>query len=415
MIPTGAIRIERLAAGGDGVGRLPDGRTVFVPRSAPGDVIVPADVRLSKRFARARLGRLLEPGPDRVTPRCRHYVADQCGGCQWQHLSLDAQRAAKRAIIGDALRRLGHLDLPDPDVVPADRAWGYRARVTLAVRAGGRRIGFHVLDRADRVFDLERCEIADPALMDLWAALRVERNLLPDGATALTLRLARAGARHLLIEDQGTEVWSGAPKLAAALERRGVPATIWWRRLEGGGAARVMAGGTEPYPATAFEQVNPSMGDAIRAFAVDRLGAMQGEHVWDLYAGVGDTSRALAQRGATVESVEVDRRAVEYAARASGASSAIVAHAGRAEALVPALRDPSRVITNPPRTGMDQRVMAELVRRRPRRIVYVSCDPATLARDLARLAEGYRVVEVTGFDLFPQTAHVESVAVLEIR
>src|SRR5689334_14413732 len=114
------VVLTRLAAGGDGVGRLDDGRTVFVPRSAPGDVIEPADLRLHKRFARARIGTLVEAGPGRVAPRCGHYDRDRCGGCQWQHLDIARQRSAKSAIIGDALRRLGKRDVADPEVVAAD-------------------------------------------------------------------------------------------------------------------------------------------------------------------------------------------------------------------------------------------------------------------------------------------------------
>src|SRR5882724_8226934 len=106
-----AVRILRLASGGDGVGKLEDGRTVFVPRTAPGDLIEPAALREHRRFARARPGRLLEQGPDRVEPRCPHYTQDECGGCQLQHLALPAQQDARRSFVGDALRRLARLDV----------------------------------------------------------------------------------------------------------------------------------------------------------------------------------------------------------------------------------------------------------------------------------------------------------------
>lgn len=407
---TAAVRIERLAAGGDGVGHLDDGRAVFVPRTAPGDLAELAEVRLAARFARARLGRLVEPGPDRVEPRCRHYGADLCGGCQWQHLAPDAQRRARGRIIGDALRRIGRLDVADPEVVAAPADWGYRTRITLAVRAGGRRIGFHVQGQPDRVFDLAGCDIARPELVRLWQAVSAERRLLPRGATALTLRLDRDGGPHLLVEDGGPEAWAGGPALGAALDRRGARATIWWRAA--GGAARVMAGAADPFPATVFEQVNPAMGDLIREAAIAELGVAAGTHAWDLYAGIGEATARLVALGATVESVEADRRAVQQAERTP--APAAIRHAGRAEDLVARLRDPDRVLANPPRAGMDERVVAELRRRRPPRVAYVSCDPATLARDLGRLSEGgYRLRFLRGFDLFPQTAHVETVAVME--
>jgi len=147
----------------------------------------------------------------------------------------------------------------------------------------------------------------------------------------------------------------------------------------------------------------------VRAFAVEQVGDATDRRVWDLYAGIGETTSALARAGANVESVEMDRRAVA-AAEASGPTAR--RHAARVEDVVDRLDVPDLVITNPPRTGMDGFVTAAIERRRPERIVYVSCDPATLARDITRLPS-YRLGALRAFDLFPQTAHVESVAVLE--
>jgi 23S rRNA (uracil1939-C5)-methyltransferase len=158
-----------------------------------------------------------------------------------------------------------------------------------------------------------------------------------------------------------------------------------------------------------FEQVHPEMGDQVRDFAVQQLGPVSGLRVWDLYAGIGETTAQLASRGARVESVELDGRAVNEA-EASGPPA--LRHAGRVEDLIDRLKTPDLVITNPPRTGMHEHVTAELERLRPARLVYISCDPATLARDVQRL-QGFRLTLVRAFDLFPQTAHVETVAVLE--
>jgi 23S rRNA (uracil1939-C5)-methyltransferase len=151
------------------------------------------------------------------------------------------------------------------------------------------------------------------------------------------------------------------------------------------------------------------MGDRVRAYAIAALGAVEGRHVWDLYAGIGETTLVLARAGASVESVESDRRAV---AEAETRGPAARRHTARVEHVLGELRAPDLVITNPPRTGMDARVVEALERLRPERIVYVSCDPATLARDLTRLPS-FRVADVRAFDLFPQTAHVETVVVLE--
>ncbi|MBA3658767.1 MAG: 23S rRNA (uracil(1939)-C(5))-methyltransferase RlmD, partial [Gemmatimonadales bacterium] len=192
------LEILRLAAGGDGVGRLEDGRMVFVPRTAPGDLMTPAMLRTHRRFARARLGELLQPGPDRVEPRCPHYTRDSCGGCQLQHLSLPAQLEARRGFVGDALRRLARFDVADPVIEPAPEAFDYRTRITLAVASGGRRIGLHPLERPDDVFDLRWCHITVPSLMRLWQLVSAQRRLLPKGLEQLVFRLDRQGGRHLV-------------------------------------------------------------------------------------------------------------------------------------------------------------------------------------------------------------------------
>jgi 23S rRNA (uracil1939-C5)-methyltransferase len=181
-----------------------------------------------------------------------------------------------------------------------------------------------------------------------------------------------------------------------------------WLQPEGG-EARATAGTDQSFPATVFEQVHPAMGDRVRAHAIASLSEVAGRHVWDLYAGIGETTAALATAGASVESVESDARAV---AEAEANGPRAKRHVGRAERVVGRLGAPDLVITNPPRTGMDERVTAALVAAAPRRIVYISCDPATLARDLTRLPD-FRLRSVVAFDLFPQTAHVETVAVLD--
>lgn len=395
------------------MGRLDDGRTVFVPRTAPGDLVELADVRTYKRFARAHVGRIDEPGADRVAPRCPHYEGDDCGGCQLQHLGADAQRRARASFVGDALRRIGRLDVPDPPVLPAEREWAYRAKITVHALDG--RLGFHRYDRADQVFDLATCHIAAPELDRLWQAVRRRRALLPGNLETLTLRADREGRLHLIARVQGTDPWTDAKALAAALETDGAAAAIWWEPE--GGAPRVLAGGDETYPATVFEQVHPAMGAHVRAHAIERLGDVAGRHVWDLYAGIGETTDALLARGATVESVELDARAVAHAERRAGTPDAarVRRYAARVEQKLPALDAAAAAVVNPPRVGMAAPGVAALARRGPPRLVYISCDPATLARDLVGLTGHYVLEDLMAFDLFPQTAHVETVAVLARR
>jgi 23S rRNA (uracil1939-C5)-methyltransferase len=401
------VRIERLATGGDGVGKLADGRAVFVPRAAPGDLVTLTDVRLAKRFARARLGELREASPQRAEPPCPHFTRDQCGGCQLQHLAYPAQLEARRGFAGDALRRLARLEVSDPPIEPSQRTLGYRTKITLAAARG--RIGLHPYGRADVVFDLEWCHITAPPLNHLWTAVRNARSCLPEELEQIVLRLDRRGGRHLLARVAGTRVWTTAGVLARELAAAGAPAVLWWQ--PDGGVPRLVAGrpGAEA-PAGVFEQIHPEMADRVRAHAVQLLGPPGGRTVWDLYAGVGDTTAMLAEAGARVESVEMDSRAVAHAERLGPAAAR---HSGKVESIAAGLPVPDLVIANPPRTGMDAAVPPVLRQRGAARIVYVSCDPATLARDVARLAPIYRLAATRCFDLFPQTAHVETVALLE--
>jgi 23S rRNA (uracil1939-C5)-methyltransferase len=243
--------------------------------------------------------------------------------------------------------------------------------------------------------------------MTMWQAVRKLRRFLPPTLEQVVLRLDRSGGCHLVLRVGKGEVWSGGPRLGRELQQAGIVATVWWQPQ--GGAARAVAGAGEAFPATVFEQVNPEMGDRVREFAVQQLGDVSGQRVWDLYSGIGETTEQLVRRGAVVESVELDRRAV---AEAEARGPAARRHTGRVEEVLPELRPASHVVLNPPRTGLDARVTAQLSRVKPQRLVYISCDPATLARDLQRLP-GLVLKRVQAFDLFPQTTHVETVAMLE--
>ncbi len=358
------MTITRIAVGGEGVGRLSDGRVVFVPRTAPGDRIRLREGSLHRHrnFARAELGEIVESGPGRVAPPCPHYVHDHCGGCQLQHLAYDEQLKAKRAIVGDTLRRIGKLDLPEPEIVEALEEWRYRAKISMEAKTA---VGLHPYDRPNFVFPLADCHITDFRLMALWRELRSRLALLPQPLTRLTLRLDRE-------------------------ERVAGPAT--------------------GFPATAFEQVNSGMGIITRRWAVEQLGDVRSQTVWDLYGGIGDTAALLVERGASVVSVDADEKAVSWGRARLPAARFIAA---RAEDVLPSLPVPHAVVVHPPRAGLHWDVSLRLTSDPVPKLVYISCDPATLARDLQRLNVNYVVKEVRAFDLFPQTAHVETVAVLE--
>ena len=409
------VAITAIAAGGDGVGRLGDGRAVFVPRTAPGERVRLRDrVQLHKNFARGELAEVMAPGAARVTPPCPHYTQDRCGGCQLQHLAYDAQLAAKRAIVGDALRRIGKLDLPDPEIVEAVEEWRYGSKVSMVVKSAGgrgRTVGFYPYDRPGHVFPLADCHIADFRLMALWRDLRAQLDLLPPRLSRLTLRLDREGRRHVVAESPAEAgPWLDAERLRAALPGGAETVICWWQPEEG--AARVVAGPATGFPATAFEHVNPEMGLLARRWAVEQLGDVRGAVVWDLYGGIGDTAAQLAERGAQVVSVDADEQAVDWARRRAAARP-IRFIAAKAEDVLATLPAPHAVVVNPPRAGLHWNVTLRLMGEPVARLVYISCDPATLARDVQRLSVNYRLAAVRAFDLFPQTAQVETVAVLE--
>ena len=402
--PVTHVRIHAIAAGGDGVGRREDAKTVFVPRTAPGDIVRVRITEDRKRFARGVLEAILEPAAERIAPACPHYERDGCGGCQLQHLAPDAQRAAKARIVGDALRRLARRVSDDPAIVPAPAEWRYRTKITLHVADG--HIGYHRFDRPGRVFDLEDCHLARASLMSLWRAVSAARERLPRGVTTVTFREDRAGGLHV-VAGGGQPGWDPMPLVAALPD--GV--SVWWAPEDG--AARVVAGPETGFPALAFAQIHPALAHQIRLRAVESLGAVRGVTVWDLYGGGGDAARLLAARGARVVSVDADRSAIAWARQQPCAGITYVRD--RVEDVVARLPAPDHILLNPPRGGAHARVTAALdrwARRAPGgRVAYVSCDPATLARDLARLPT-LRLTGVTAFDQFPQTAHVETLALL---
>ena len=224
-----AVRITGISASGEGVGRLEDGRAVFIPRAAPGDLVQPVDVQLHARYARAQLGTLLESGPDRVEPTCRHYTADRCGGCQLQHLSAPAQRAAKREMVEETLRRIGKLNVTVPPLPPG-REWGYRTRFTVTRDAAGT-VGFHRLGEPGRIFQLVTCAIASPEANALWAGVRGVQ--LPPDTERITLRAGEGEAASLILHGPEQPTSADLAPLRAGLMSTGMRPTLWWQRERG--------------------------------------------------------------------------------------------------------------------------------------------------------------------------------------
>ena len=399
------VEITGIAAGGDGVGRL-DGMAVFVPRTEPGDVANVA-LTLAKRFARGTLVSLEVASPTRVDPPCPHYTRDRCGGCQLQHVSYEAQLAAKGMILGDALRRIGKRQVEDPVVEPSDGQWRYRRKLTLHLRRTGTTwiAGLHPYDDPDAVFDLHDCPITDERVMAVWGELHDAFDLLPrERALRVAVRLVEHGASVVV---EGGRTWR-APE--TMLERVPSMDELWWHP-EGGRMRLLARRGTESQRGASFAQVNAGVAARLQAYVLARANGHHPDRVVDAYAGMGATAIPLAAEGREVIAIELDRDAAEYVGRQLRPPSRAIA--GRVEEHIAAALPADVVLLNPPRSGVDSRVLQALesVRRPPRAILYTSCDPATLARDLARLPR-YRLASVRAYDMFPQTAHVEAVCEL---
>ena len=399
------LEITGIAAGGDGVGRT-EGMVVFVPRAAPGDV---ARVRLarSKRFARGTLEALEIASPDRVDPRCPHYTGDRCGGCQLQHLTYEAQLRAKGSIIADALRRIGRRDVGDVPVEPSDAQWRYRRKLTLHLRREGSSwiAGLHPYDDPASVFDLSDCPITDERVIGSWRELRGAFDFLPrERSLRVAVRLLAGGAAVVV---EGGGAWPGAERLFEA-----VPSILelWWKP-DHGRMRRLAARTAELHGGASFVQVNARVAARLQEHVLARARAHAPRRVVDAYAGAGGTAVPLAAGGATVVAIELDAEAVaRFADRMRPPSRAVI---GRVEDHLAEVLPADLVLLNPPRGGVDARVTEALqhVPSPPSALIYVSCDPATLARDLSRMPR-YRLAAVRAYDMFPQTAHVETVCEL---
>jgi 23S rRNA (uracil1939-C5)-methyltransferase len=403
------LDIHAIAAGGDGVGRA-DGLVVFAPRTAPGDRIR-ATVERGKRFARASRVELLVLSPERAKPECPHYEGDRCGGCQLQHLNGAAQRGAKAGMIRDAFQRIAKRPIELPEVRHGAAAWRYRTKLTLALRKSGGAwtAGLHRYDAPDQVFALDDCPITDERVMAVWRAVLAHGRLLPDApALRASIRLLGDGAA-LVVE--GAEAWPDPGTLLAA-----VPAlvAIWWLPVGERSRRLVADRGPGQEHGASFTQVNAEVAGLMLSHVLALVAARAPARVIDAYAGVGDTAEPIARAGAAVVAIELDRQASRVCAARLPAGSRAVADS--VERALPAALPADLVILNPPRAGTAAAVTGaiEAASPRPAAIVYVSCDPATLARDIGRLPS-YRVVSVMGFDMFPQTAHVETVCELELK
>lgn len=425
------VVIESLAHGGDAVGRLPDGRTVFVPYGCPGDEVTITLTEDHDRWARGAIEHIDVAAPGRVTPPCPYFGV--CGGCQWQHIAYATQAAAKRQSLIDALTRIGKLPPPEvADTVPAPAEYGYRNKVELTVSADdSRSLGF-VKAHSIELLPIDTCMLLPRSANRLPRSLAgAIRFLSSRGAEGIV----RAAVRVSSTAEIAVDIWTRPgpfPRAAAArviadstkartftrtimrdAEKRDIASVevlsgsgTWHERLDGDDYA---------VSAPSFFQVNTAAAAMLRAEAVRLLEPDGTMRVADLYAGVGTFTLPLARLAGEVLAVESSRYALSDL-RDNLAQACLDADIvpGDAAYALPDLGHIDAALIDPPRSGLSDKAMRALVGARIPKIVYVSCDPATLARDLGLLAHaGYRATRFVPVDLFPQTYHLETIALLE--
>lgn len=412
------VDVERLTYGPDALAHH-EHCVVFVPFGAPGDR---AEVLVNERrrgYVRARPTRLVTPGTARVTPFCE--VFERCGGCQWQHVASAAQREAKRSVVVEQLARLGGLREVDvrPVHAAADRA--YRARITLAVE--GRRLGYRRL-RSHELVEVTACPIAADAVS---AHIPAAAAWIARDAPRLTSLTIAAAPRGVVLVGEVVGPPSDAEREAVKAWRTSQPEVQGivlharrYRLVLGDPLIHVPLGNDLhlEVPADVFTQVHPVLNPLLVATVLEYAAVAPGAHAFDLYAGAGNFALPLARGGAAVLALEASKLAVA-AGRANATRAGIAAvrfeRGDVPVALARVPRGPLDVaVLDPPRQGAAT-ALAPLVGHRPARIVYVSCDPATLARDARILAgHGYRLMVAQPFDLFPHTHHVETVAAFQL-
>ncbi len=454
------LSIESLAAEGKALAKV-DGKVIFVPFAMPGDRVKVRILRSKKQFAEAQLLEIMEPSPDRIEPKCRHF--GHCGGCKWQHVPYAMQLEAKQAHVQDQLERIGGLNLPEP--LPgcgAPSPWFYRNKLDFSFSqfrwltaeeiSSGEEFetrnacGFHVPGRFDKVLEVQECFLMDPkanlyrnGIASLARAKKLDfyhpyqhtgimRNLV--------LRNNRNGDWMVWVvfsnQDQAAcldlmeEICQAYPEIHSLLYSFNPKKNDALHDLE----VKTYAGAsflTETLGRTQFKiapqsffQTNPEQA-LVLYNRVKALAGLQGnEIVYDLYCGTGTIGCFVADQAKFVLGLEYVPEAVENAfenAALNGFTNMHFLAGDLKDLLTTALSEtygmPDVVITDPPRSGMHPAVIAQLLKLAPKQIIYVSCNPATQARDLALLGEKYRVTAWQTVDLFPHTHHIENIAVLE--
>ena len=417
------LQLERFIYSGDAMGRLPGGRAVFVPFGLPGERVRVRLTEEKKNFARGEIIEILEASKDRIQPRCKHF--GECGGCHYQNLPYETQLEIKTEILHDQLTRIGKIENPPVQpMVACPNPWNYRNHIQFSLSQNGK-LGFvRALDWANpsgSILEITECHLPGSSINDFWPQLEFE----PDtDIERVSLRAGRDEDLMLVLESDSPE----PPDLE--IEAGISVAHVYEENTV------VMAGNDHIFlrvldrnfkvSAPSFFQVNSIMAEKMVQHLITQLPITQSSTLLDIYCGVGLFSAFFAPRCKNVIGIESSTSACEDFVVNLDKFDNVELYEGIAEEVLPNLlgrfvRDsipeegnPPYVIVDPPRAGIERHALDAIVKLKPQIIAYVSCDPSTLARDAKRLIEaGYKLTQVTPFDLFPQTYHIESISIFE--
>lgn len=435
---TEQIELERMGTDACAVGHLANGKTVFVEHGAPHDVVIVDITEEKATFARGRIIKIVEPSPLRSTPACP--FAGQCGGCTWQHLNYNAQLSAKRNAVIAALVHIGGFseeaarEIVQP-VAASKREWGYRNKLELSAKTnqnGRFELGF-CKDGSHDITFIEHCPLVHKPLEHAPKSLRGALRYVQGNTNLGIFRIGLRGS----VRTKSLEIalWtkpSSFPRAAAVkvLQDALPETTSIVRVLADPGKARavkkveVLSGkgmweeslhqSMFLTSAPSFFQVNTAQAEKLIDHVIDGLGGVSNTPVADLYAGGGTFSIPLAKAGATVVAIEAAGSSVRDLQRNANANKVdINVIGGDAARQIKAIGSVDALVVDPPRAGLAPSVIQDIVKAHPKHLAYVSCNPATWARDIARFsAQGYFLKSVQPVDMFPQTYHVEVVSIL---
>lgn len=406
------LRIEKMVQGGDGMARLPDGRVCFVQGALPGELCRVELTFQKKDFTRGRVVSVVEPSPDRVAPRCPLY--GRCGGCSLQHLDSQKQAEYMARVERENFRRLAHAELPDDFVIHVGSAWGYRnrARVVPQFARSGECSGFAFREQeSNALIPFENCPVLTPALNAFLQG--PARKIFAPGLSGQG-RFSRSRDLSLNVFDNG--------KGEVSYYYRGMPG----KEFEKNAVSVVeIAGRKIESDASVFFQSNlgllPELVKSVRSAVDEGLSNGNACNDWliDLFSGVGFFAALLQDKFKRVTTVERDEGCLKHAdvnLSVSGSGNTAVENvsAPAEEWLADHVVDiPATLIVDPPRTGLPGEALDAIVRSSVKRLIYVSCDPVTLARDYAKLAmAGLKLERAEGFAFYPQTPHLEMLFIL---